>query len=74
MKVYAFLGFFMAGLVASATIPRGTQTFADPDEAVVYPAKLDQSWVDARTVAADPDEAVVYPAKLDQSWVDATQA
>ncbi|KAI0480018.1 hypothetical protein F4859DRAFT_457170 [Xylaria cf. heliscus] len=43
----------------------------DPDEAVVYPASVDQSWVDARSVSPDPDEAVMYPASIDQSWVDA---
>ncbi|OAA52900.1 hypothetical protein ISF_09178 [Cordyceps fumosorosea ARSEF 2679] len=43
----------------------------DSDEAIVYPAQVDQSWVDAQKRSQDSDEAVVYPAQVDQSWVDA---
>ncbi|KAI9172798.1 Phenylalanine aminomutase (L-beta-phenylalanine forming) [Paramyrothecium foliicola] len=56
--------------VAGAAIPKAIR--ADSDEAVVYPAQVDQSWVDA-SKRADSDEAVVYPAQVDQSWVDASK-
>ena len=52
----------------------------DADEAVVYPASVDQSWVDSTKRAEaepsmmDADEAVVYPASIDQSWVDSNTA
>jgi hypothetical protein len=59
-----------ATAVAGAAIPNAIR--ADSDEAVVYPAKVDQTWVDA-TKRADSDEAVVYPAKVDQTWVDASK-
>ena len=51
----------------------------DADDAVVYPASVDQSWVDSTKRAEaesvmDADEAVVYPASIDQSWVDSNTA
>ncbi|KAF3484259.1 uncharacterized protein GIQ15_03583 [Arthroderma uncinatum] len=62
-------------VAAVSAAPLATGSSADADEAVVYPAKVDQSWVDAEVKALgsieDADEAVVYPAKVDQSWVDA---
>ncbi|KAI1262688.1 hypothetical protein F5Y18DRAFT_149711 [Xylariaceae sp. FL1019] len=63
MKFTLFFG--LAALAAAVAIPRTT----DSDEAVVYPAEIDQSWIDSR--GADSDEAVVYPAEIDQSWIDA---
>ncbi|KAI1120021.1 hypothetical protein F5Y10DRAFT_273476 [Nemania abortiva] len=57
-------------MAVAVAIPRAVEIAADPDEAVVYPASVDQSWVDARA-GLDPDEAVVYPTSVDQSWIDA---
>ncbi|KAI0532443.1 hypothetical protein GGR58DRAFT_507414 [Xylaria digitata] len=71
MKASIAIAHLMAAMAAAGAIPREVTTVADPDEAVVYPANVDQSWVDARSVSPDPDEAVVYPASVDQSWVDA---
>ena len=66
----------MATFAASAAVglPRANEVGPDSDEAVVYPASVDQSWIDAeahKRSAADADEAVVYPAGVDQSWIDA---
>ncbi|KAI1196274.1 hypothetical protein F5X97DRAFT_325708 [Nemania serpens] len=58
----------LSGLAAAVAIPRAVQ---DSDEAVVYPAEVDQSWIDSREV--DSDEAVVYPAEVDQSWIDSRE-
>ncbi|KAI1770220.1 hypothetical protein F4818DRAFT_433838 [Hypoxylon cercidicola] len=67
MKIAVFAGQLLALMAATAAIPL---PHSDADDAVVYPASVDQSWVDARA-ALDADEAVVYPASIDQSWVDA---
>ncbi|KAM3453334.1 hypothetical protein NHJ6243_009159 [Beauveria neobassiana] len=65
----SFVVAFMVGTAVAAVIPARA---VDSDEAVVYPAQVDQSWVDAQKRSpADSDEAVVYPAQVDQSWVDA---
>ncbi|PMB73929.1 hypothetical protein BM221_001356 [Beauveria bassiana] len=64
----SFVVAFMVGTAVAAVIPARA---ADSDEAVVYPAQVDQSWVDAQKRSQDSDEAVVYPAQVDQSWVDA---
>jgi hypothetical protein len=47
----------------------------DADAAVVYPASVDFSWVDAqqKSKRLDSDEAVVYPASVDMSWVDSKE-
>ncbi|GAB1312626.1 hypothetical protein MFIFM68171_02836 [Madurella fahalii] len=68
MKFKYLLTPLLAVAAAAAIIPR-----LDADEAVAYPAQVDQSWVDANTKrdAVDADEAVAYPAQVDQSWVDA---
>ncbi|KAL4869527.1 hypothetical protein BDV12DRAFT_196157 [Aspergillus spectabilis] len=76
MKNQEFLILTAAVAVAVGAVPlvSVTRSSADADEAVVYPAKIDQSWVDVNVEARsllDADEAVVYPAKVDQSWVDA---
>ncbi|KAI1505678.1 hypothetical protein F5X99DRAFT_215343 [Biscogniauxia marginata] len=68
MKATIFILQIMAGMAAAGTIQRSIGS--DSDEAVVYPAGVDQSWVDARD-GVDSDEAVVYPAGIDQSWIDA---
>ncbi|KAM0814056.1 hypothetical protein AB5N19_14058 [Seiridium cardinale] len=72
MRVSQVIASFIAVLIQTeaAAIPSNALASADSDEAVVYPASVDQSWVDARS-AVDSDEAVVYPASVDQSWVDA---
>ncbi|KAI0868265.1 hypothetical protein GGS24DRAFT_482892 [Hypoxylon argillaceum] len=62
------LVFALVGLASALAIRHSI----DSDEAVVYPAEIDQSWIDSReNSAADSDEAVVYPAEIDQSWIDA---
>ncbi|CAJ2504615.1 Uu.00g120090.m01.CDS01 [Anthostomella pinea] len=71
MKAILFMVHAMAGMAAAAAIRPNARGAADSDEAVVYPASVDQSWVDARS-DTDSDEAVVYPASVDQSWVDAS--
>ncbi|RYP63327.1 hypothetical protein DL769_006999 [Monosporascus sp. CRB-8-3] len=67
MRPTTFVGQLLALVVAVAAAPLAA---SDADDAVIYPASVDQSWVDAREVP-DADEAVVYPASVDQSWVDA---
>ncbi|KAF1738160.1 hypothetical protein BBAD15_g11867 [Beauveria bassiana D1-5] len=75
----SFVVAFMVGTAVAAVIPARVMAAdnawlvaVDSDEAVVYPAQVDQSWVDAqKRSSADSDEAVVYPAQVDQSWVDA---
>ncbi|CAG9998310.1 unnamed protein product [Clonostachys byssicola] len=65
----------IVSMAMAAALPHLIQSRTDADEAVVYPASVDQSWVDAnvqRRSGTDSDEAVVYPASVDQSWVDAT--
>ncbi|RYO87810.1 hypothetical protein DL764_008804 [Monosporascus ibericus] len=73
MKPATFVGQLLALVVAVVAAPLAA---SDADDAVVYPASVDQSWVDAREIA-DADEAVVYPASVDQSlspWVITTIA
>jgi hypothetical protein len=43
----------------------------DADAAVVYPASVDFSWVDAqqKSKRLDSDEAVVYPASDDMFYI-----
>ncbi|PLB51572.1 hypothetical protein P170DRAFT_471506 [Aspergillus steynii IBT 23096] len=70
MKGYMALAVVViASIVGAVPLPRGP---VDDDEAVVYPARVDQSWVDVEIRSPpDADDAVVYPARVDQSWVDA---
>ncbi|KAA8652908.1 hypothetical protein EYZ11_007149 [Aspergillus tanneri] len=59
-------------ILTAAVLILTTRGSVDADEAVVYPAQVDQSWVDAKPRSLPgADEAVVYVAKVDQSWVDA---
>ncbi|KAK3299476.1 uncharacterized protein B0H64DRAFT_388552 [Chaetomium fimeti] len=80
MKIHAILGSLLALAATTAALPRptpGDAQVVDADEAVAYPAQVDQSWVDAantKRAAVDADEAVAYPAKVDQSWVDSPDA
>ncbi|EED12770.1 hypothetical protein TSTA_052910 [Talaromyces stipitatus ATCC 10500] len=58
-------------VAAVRAIPLATSgDVTDADEAVAYPAQVDQSWVDTTRRSVDADEAVAYPAQVDQSWVD----
>ncbi|KAM3513150.1 hypothetical protein MY11210_003175 [Beauveria gryllotalpidicola] len=60
----SFVVALMVGTAVAGVIPARA---VDSDEAVVYPAKVDQSWVDAqKSSSANSDEAVVYPAKVAQ--------
>ncbi|KAL4887398.1 hypothetical protein BJY04DRAFT_212435 [Aspergillus karnatakaensis] len=77
MKIPRSLILLAAFVIAVHAAPLGSAALnveADADEAVVYPARVNQSWVNVEArnaLPSDADEAVVYPAKVDQSWVNA---
>ncbi|KAI1630922.1 hypothetical protein F4809DRAFT_634634 [Biscogniauxia mediterranea] len=50
MKAIIFITQIIVGMTAAAAIHRRVDV--DSDEAVVYPASVDQSWVDARNSIA----------------------